>query len=252
MEEITKLIKKYSDTEPGKIEKRFCKLMEEVGEWTASFLEEDGFKIPKKIKTPEELRDHNLEEGCDTLIMVLDILFHQGFSIEEIEAKLKEKLDVWDAVLVKKNLKPTVVTVEHENGVKERVITNVEPVIIQNAMKCLNCGTIINSRHRHDYTTCNCENSIMVDGGHEYIRCSYGTIPNMFEDLTLNDTSPLKEKVDKMVWGTYGKNGDEPLKWVKLNECTTDHLSAILENARPNPEIQRVIRTILVKRNNKR
>jgi hypothetical protein len=92
----------------------------------------------------------------------------------------------------------------------------------------------------------------MVDGGHEYIRCSYGTIPNMFEDLTLNDTSPLKEKVDKMVWGTYGKNGDEPLKWVKLNECTTDHLSAILENARPNLEIQRVIRTILVKRNNKR
>lgn len=30
-------------------------------------------------------------------------------------------------------------------------------------------------------------------------------------------------------WGTYGKNGDQPLRWVKLKDCETDHLQAILE-----------------------
>ena len=31
-----------------------------------------------------------------------------------------------------------------------------------------------------------------------------------------------------LLWGTYGKSGKEPLKWVKLGDCETEHLQAIL------------------------
>ena len=93
-----------SKTETGDISKRFVKLQEEVGEFAASYLEEDGFKIGKTKKTPEELRNHILEEGVDAIIMVLDILANKGFTIEEIESKLGIKLDVWEKVLIDKGL----------------------------------------------------------------------------------------------------------------------------------------------------
>jgi hypothetical protein len=38
-----------------------------------------------------------------------------------------------------------------------------------NAVKCLICGDIIQSRHRHDFVTCSCGN-ISVDGGNDYNR----------------------------------------------------------------------------------
>ncbi len=30
-------------------------------------------------------------------------------------------------------------------------------------------------------------------------------------------------------WGTFGPSGNEPLKWVKLIDCSTEHLEAILQ-----------------------
>jgi hypothetical protein len=30
-------------------------------------------------------------------------------------------------------------------------------------------------------------------------------------------------------WGTFGKSGKEPLKYVKLIDCSTEHLEAILQ-----------------------
>ena len=37
-------------------------------------------------------------------------------------------------------------------------------------VKCLSCGVILESTHRHDYKTCSCENKTMVDGGSDYLR----------------------------------------------------------------------------------
>ena len=36
-----------------------------------------------------------------------------------------------------------------------------------NKAKCLKCGDIIESKHRHDFVTCKCGN-ISVDGGRDY------------------------------------------------------------------------------------
>ena len=41
--------------------------------------------------------------------------------------------------------------------------------ILRNRAKCLKCGDIIESVHRHDFVECSC-GSIFVDGGHDYLR----------------------------------------------------------------------------------
>ena len=42
-------------------------------------------------------------------------------------------------------------------------------MIIQNAVICNKCETMIFSKHRHDFVECPCGN-IFVDGGQEYLR----------------------------------------------------------------------------------
>ena len=42
--------------------------------------------------------------------------------------------------------------------------------IIKNSAKCMKCGDIIESRHRHDFKYCKC-GTIFIDGGYDYLRC---------------------------------------------------------------------------------
>ena len=39
-----------------------------------------------------------------------------------------------------------------------------------NKLKCLACGEILISRHRHDFQRCGCPQGTFVDGGDEYRR----------------------------------------------------------------------------------
>ncbi len=43
------------------------------------------------------------------------------------------------------------------------------PKIIHNKVKCVKCGDIIESYHRHDFVKCSC-GAIFVDGGKDYLR----------------------------------------------------------------------------------
>ena len=43
-------------------------------------------------------------------------------------------------------------------------------VLTRNAIKCLVCNTILESKHRHDYNQWNCSNEAAVDGGLVYQR----------------------------------------------------------------------------------
>jgi hypothetical protein len=38
-------------------------------------------------------------------------------------------------------------------------------------VQCLECGEILESKHRHDFHQCSCQNQTFVDGGSDYIRC---------------------------------------------------------------------------------
>ena len=41
--------------------------------------------------------------------------------------------------------------------------------IVSNKLKCLKCGDVMESTHRHDFKMCSCR-SCFIDGGHDYVR----------------------------------------------------------------------------------
>ena len=101
--------------------------------------------------------------------------------------------------------------------------------LIQNAIQTPD-GTILISTHRHDFKSHIESNGecYMVDGGNEYLRRSVNPKPVGYTDLTLYLDDPAEVVQDKMLWGTYGKDGNEPLKYVFLKDCEKAHLEKIL------------------------
>jgi hypothetical protein len=97
--------------------------------------------------------------------------------------------------------------------------------IIQNALKCLKCDTIILSTYPHDYKTCKCGKT-MVDGGNEYLKCS--SEEGLVEELYLWDDSSSEDYNQKLVWGTRGLDNNEPVVFKKIKDLETFHIQAIL------------------------
>lgn len=126
--------------------------------------------------------------------------------------------------------------------------SSAEPVqIIQNAIECNSCGTILNSTHRHDFDVCLCGNA--VDGGLEYIR-RVGDPVNI-TDLTITTDTPREIVFQRLLWGTRGINGDQPLVFKRVINLETSHLEAIL-NTQKNASllIRAAIHDILTIRKN--
>lgn len=100
--------------------------------------------------------------------------------------------------------------------------------IIRNAIQTPD-GTILESHSRHDYKeyvdTVNGE-TYMVDGGLEYVRRN--AVGEAVE-LTVTLDDPHGVVREAMTWGTYGKNGDEPFRYIKLKDMTLGHICACLE-----------------------
>ena len=77
-------------------------------------------------------------------------------------------------------------------------------VLTRNAIKCLVCNSVLESKHRHDYVQCKCSNEAATDGGLAYLRY-------MAKDLDLVEN--LCEYVE-MTRGEYNKQ----LEQQKLDE----------------------------------
>ena len=91
-------------------------------------------------------------------------------------------------------------------------------------------GTVLESRHRHDYVTYVDKNGkeYMVDGGLEYLRRNvHDDAP--YEELSVYDDAPYALVREVFKWGTRGKDGKQPLTYVPLKDLTNDHIEAILE-----------------------
>lgn len=150
--------------------------------------------------------------------------------------------------------------------------------IIQNAILINGTGEILRSNGRHDYKERNIYKFIlldkvnnrfqlishllnkcfynekdwfMVDGGLDYIRQSYYVEPNYVTDLNLYSNSTIEEFVDKLTWGTYGKDGKQKFKYVLLKNCETDHLENILKIGTFDGIYTKTINAILKERNEK-
>ena len=90
-------------------------------------------------------------------------------------------------------------------------------------------GTILQSFHRHDYKGYTDKNGkdYMVDGGLEYLRrIVHDDAP--YEELSVTWGDPFEKIRESFCWGTRGKGGRDPLKWVELMNLSTDHIEAIL------------------------
>ena len=100
--------------------------------------------------------------------------------------------------------------------------------IVYNSIKCLECNEILVSRHRHDYVTCDCPNSAMVDGGNEYER--YGAMD--MDKIEANyiylddDFEIVRQHAAR---GSRGKDGKQPLTWVTIADMSDNYLHAVLD-----------------------
>ena len=112
--------------------------------------------------------------------------------------------------------------------------------IIYNALKTPD-GTIIESRHRHDYVTHTDKNGkeYMIDGGLDYVRSSAHADQ---EYLTVSMDDGHDKVREALTWGTFGKNGDEPYRQVKLREMSNAHIQACLDT---QPRMYQQFRTAM-------
>jgi hypothetical protein len=90
-------------------------------------------------------------------------------------------------------------------------------------------GTILQSYNRHDYKTHLDANGevYMVDGGLDYQRRSINQVPAT--DLCVYVGDDHQHIRSAFCWGTYGKCGTLPRRWVMLADLSTDHIEAILD-----------------------
>ena len=99
--------------------------------------------------------------------------------------------------------------------------------ILSNRMRTPD-GTILESLNRHHYVTHLDANGkeYMLDGGLDYVRSSANGDEKF---LTVEYDDPHEVIRDAVKWGTYGKNGDEPMKYVAIADLDPYHLRAILD-----------------------
>ena len=115
--------------------------------------------------------------------------------------------------------------------------------LIRNAMVTPD-GTWLQSCHRHDYVEYTDANGevYMVDGGLDYVRRSTNeSAPSV--DKCVYDDSPHEEQREAAMWGTYGKNGDEPRSCVSIADMDKSHIEAVLES---QPYARKSIRNLMM------
>ena len=98
--------------------------------------------------------------------------------------------------------------------------------IVYNAIRTPD-GTVIESRHVHDYQTHTDANGkeYMVDGGMEYLRRN---AHDDYTDLSVTLDDGHEAVREALTWGTRGIDNKQPLAYVKLRDMDTDHIEACL------------------------
>ena len=104
-------------------------------------------------------------------------------------------------------------------------------------------GTVLQSFHRHDYKEYIDANgeTYMIDGGTEYMRSFVNKEPA--KDVSIYSDDPFENRRTAKLWGTYGKNGDEPLRWVSVSEMEDGHIEKLLE---PQMYVKPLIKEMLL------
>ena len=89
----------------------------------------------------------------------------------------------------------------------------------RNRLKCLECGTVLESKHRHDFRRCECPNRTFIDGGLDYVR--YGA-------RVMSKVKLMSEYVPKstFLWGVLDTETHEITK-KPLDDLEDSHIQNI-------------------------
>ena len=111
-----------------------------------------------------------------------------------------------------------------------------EQQIISNKIRTPD-GTILRSRRRYDYQTHKDKNGFkyVVDGGLDYLRRNYNE-QDPYEELSVYSDAPHEILREECEWGSYGKDGDMKLHYIKVADMDAEHLRAVVSMKNVNVE----------------
>lgn len=99
--------------------------------------------------------------------------------------------------------------------------------VTQNAICCPD-GKYLVSSYGWDYQAHMVDGVLYsVDGG-----CNEFTTRNgdgKEENLVILSDDPFEEVRNKLLWGSYGKTGKEPLHWIRLKDMEENHIDNVLK-----------------------
>lgn len=120
--------------------------------------------------------------------------------------------------------------------------------LVYNAVRCLECDELLVSYSVHDYKTCGCPNSAMVDGGVSYGR--YGAKDmSKIEKIDVYDDDDFEIVRKHAVRGSRGPNGDQPLSHIAICNMDDDYLQAVLDYGGPEWHLNIIRKEIEYRRN---
>lgn len=123
------------------------------------------------------------------------------------------------------------------------------PQILYNAIMTPD-GTILQSKSIHDFVSYEDEVSgevYFADGGLAYLKRSVNKVPATELSLTTDDPHDVVRQ--RFTWGTYGVDGKQQKKYVKLKDLTDKHITNILRTQQQLPDfVQDLFRIELVYR----
>lgn len=100
--------------------------------------------------------------------------------------------------------------------------------IIQNAVYIPVLDRYLISRHRHDYQEARLPNGdlVAVDGGLDYVKRSGDYVD--YQEMTLTTSDPDETVYQKLLWGTRGVLGNEPLRYIRVKDMEPLHARRVL------------------------
>lgn len=106
-----------------------------------------------------------------------------------------------------------------------------EPKLIRNAIRTPD-GTLLVSRHRHDFVShvdATNGHKYQIDGGLEYCRRS---VPGSYEEACVWSDDPHEVIREAMEWGSRGKDGKQPVRYIRLMDMSDEHIRNCLDTQR--------------------
>jgi len=102
-----------------------------------------------------------------------------------------------------------------------------EKIIIINKIQTPD-GSILTSKYKKDIKYQD-ENGFdyIIGGGTKFLRRVSKN--KDYKELSIFNTDHIKKIRDFFEWGTYGKDGNEPLKYIKLKDMEEEHIQNILK-----------------------